>query len=199
MCSVHKKGSKRDVDNYRGITSLCAVSNELVIMEPLLSHCKQLLSDDQHGFISGRSTSTNLLCLTSYVTNSLSDKAQTDVIYTDLSAAFDKRNHTIAVAKLDRLGVGGYLLNWFRSYLTGRLLLVVIGDSRSDSFDATSGIPQGSHLGPLIFLIYFNDVHAVIKGPRFSYADDLKIFLKIRSFHALSCKISWITLLIGVL
>lgn len=111
----------------------------------------------------------------------MTDRAQTDVIYTDLSAAFDKLNHAIAVAKLDRLGVSGNLLSWFRSYITGRQLMVAIGDCRSASFSATSGIPQGSHLGPLIFILYFNDVHLVIEGPRLSYADDLKIFLRICS------------------
>lgn len=108
-------------------------------------------------------------------------KAQTDVIYTDLSAAFDKLNHAIAIAKLERLGINGNLLQWFHSYLTDRHLLVAIGDCHSDTFSASSGIPQGSHLGPLIFLLYFNDVNLALKGPRLSYADDLKIFLRIRS------------------
>lgn len=90
-------------------------------------------------------------------------------------------NHAIAIAKLNRLGICGNLLNWFRSYLTDRQLIVTIGDCQSPSFCASSGIPQGSHLGPLVFLLYFNDVHTVIKGPRLSYADDLKIYLKIRS------------------
>lgn len=150
-------------------------------LKPLLSHCKQHLCPDQHGFTAGRSTATNLLCLTSFITDSMVERSQTDVIYTDLSAAFDKLNHTIAIAKLERLGVCGSLSSWFKTYLTGRLLKVAIGDCRSGSFYATSGIPQGSHLGPLIFLIYFNDVHSAIRSPRLSYADDLKMFLKIHS------------------
>lgn len=109
------------------------------------------------------------------------DRVQTDAIYTDLSAAFDKLDHNIAIAKLDRFGICGNFLRWFRSYLTDRQLKVVIGDCSSDSFHATSGIPQGSHLGPVIFLLYFNDVHYVLKAPRLSYADDLKLFLRIRS------------------
>lgn len=194
MFPVHKKGNKRDVDNYRGITSLSSVSKlvELVIMEPLLSHCKQYLSSDQHGFVSGRSTTTNLLCLTSYVTESMTERAQTDVIYTDLSAAFDKLNHAIAIAKLDRLGVNGNLLRWFRSYLSDRQLMVTVGECQSATYPATSGIPQGSHLGPLIFLLYFNDVNLVLEGPRLSYADDLKIYIRIRSIddcHFLQCQL----------
>lgn len=185
MFPVHKKGSKRDIDNYRGITNLSAVSKlfQLIIMKPLLSHCKHYLSDDQHGFMTGRSTTTNLLCLTSYVMQTMREGLQTDVIYTDLFAAFDKLNHAIAIAKLQRLGVGGSLLDWFRSYLSDRQLIVTLGDVHSSKFPATSGIPQGSHLGPLIFLLYFNDVNSVLEGPRLSYADDLKMFLRIRSIH----------------
>ncbi|KXJ72610.1 hypothetical protein RP20_CCG017595 [Aedes albopictus] len=106
MFPVHKKGRKRDANNYRGITALCAISKlfEIVVMDPLLSHCKHLISNDQHGFTSGRSTNTNLLCFTSYITDSMTAHDQTDAIYTDLSAAFDKLNHDIAIAKLDRLG-----------------------------------------------------------------------------------------------
>lgn len=183
MFPVHKSGNKHDVGNYRGITSLCAVAKlfELVMMEPLLAHCKPYISVDQHGFVTGRSTATNLLCLTSYITESMSKRFQTDVIYTDLTAAFDKLNHNVAIAKLDRLGIHGCFLQWLQSYLTGRHLAVLIGDCYSSSFAATSGIPQGSHLGPMIFLIYFNDVNLVIEGPRLSYADDLKLYLRIRS------------------
>lgn len=185
MFPVHKKGSRRNVDNYRGISSLSAVSKlfELVMMQPLLSHSKQYLSDDQHGFMAGRSTTTNLLCLTSFLTENMAQRMQTDVIYTDLTAAFDKLNHSIAIAKLHRLGVSGNLLHWFRSYLSGRQLMVSIGDCISDTYPASSGIPQGSHLGPLIFLLYFNDVNLVLEVPRLAYADDLKIFLRVQSIN----------------
>ncbi|XP_062542087.1 uncharacterized protein LOC134210083 [Armigeres subalbatus] len=109
MFPAHKKGSKRDINNYRGITSLNAVSKlfELVILEPLEAHCKPFLSNDQHGFTSGRSTATNLLCLTSFITNSMVQRAQTDVIYTDLAAAFDKVNHDIAIAKMNKFSING--------------------------------------------------------------------------------------------
>lgn len=150
-------------------------------MKPMLFHCKHYISEDQHGFVSGRSTTTNLLCLTSHIADSFAGRAQTDVIYTDLTAAFDKINHAITVAKLERLGVGGLMLRWFSSYLTDRRLTVELAGFSSESFTATSGVPQGSHLGPLIFLLYFNDVNTVIKGPRLSYADDLKLFLRVRT------------------
>lgn len=150
-------------------------------MEPLIAHCKQFISNEQHGFIPGRSTTTNLLSLTSHVSDSFTERVQTDVIYTDLTAAFDKINHLITIAKLERLGISGLMLRWFKSYLTERQLTVGLEGHFSETFTATSGIPQGSHLGPVIFLLYFDDVNYVIKGPRLSYADDLKMYLRVRS------------------
>ncbi|XP_062539101.1 uncharacterized protein LOC134207392 [Armigeres subalbatus] len=110
-----------------GVPSMILKKNITCLLEPLLQYLyqyQQYLCADQHGFTAGRSTSTNLLCLTSYVTDRMIAGLQTDVIYTELSVAFDKLNHKIAIAKLDRLEVGGNLLDWFRSYLTGRQLVV---------------------------------------------------------------------------
>ncbi|XP_055528104.1 uncharacterized protein LOC129720641 [Wyeomyia smithii] len=99
MFPVHKKGNKNDVSNYRGITSLCAVAKlfELVIMEPLLAHCKAFISTDQHGFTAGRSTTTNLLCLTSYISDSMAKRAQTDgrANSVELRFAFTNANNRI--------------------------------------------------------------------------------------------------------
>ena len=183
MFPVHKKGDRTNIDNYRGISALCAVSKlfELVVIDPIFAHCRQELSSDQHGFYPKRSTATNLLCFTEFVINSFDNRSQTDAVYTDLSAAFDKINHSIAIAKLEMLGFSGSLLTWFRSYLSGRSLRVKIEDALSDSIDATSGIAQGSHLGPLVFLFYFNDVNFTLVGPHLAYADDLKLFAEINS------------------
>ena len=183
MFPVHKKGDKKLIDNYRGITCLCAVAKlfEAVIMEPFSNYCKLYTAETQHGFVPKRSTATNLLSFSTFLMDTMSHGFQTDAIYMDLSAAFDKINHAITVAKLERLGVGANVLSWFRSYLSNRCLEVKIGSCTSEKFTADSGIPQGSHLGPLIFLLYFNDVNGYIEGPRLSFADDLKIFSVIRS------------------
>lgn len=180
---VFKKGDRTMIDNYRGISALCAISKllELVVMGPFVAHCRTFLANAQHGFIPKRSTATNLLSLTSYVMDSFNNRSQTDVVYTDLSAAFDKINHQIAVAKLDRVGFFGPLLKWFESYLVGRTLRVKIGDAVSDSFPATSGIGQGGHLGPAVFLVYFNDAPNQLDCPYLVFADDLKIFRRIDS------------------
>ena len=182
MFPVFKKGDRANVDNYRGISALCATSKlfELVVMKPIFSHCQFSIAEEQHGFLPKRSCATNLLCFTSYINDSFIERNQTDAIYTDLSAAFDKVNHRIAAAKLDRYGFSGNLLSWLMSYLSGRTINVKIGDEISDSFSATSGIAQGSHLGPLLFLLYFNDVNHSLKCPRLSFADDLKLFNKVQ-------------------
>lgn len=179
--NMYEKGDKRNADNYRGISALCATSKlfELAVMDPVFFFCKNLISDDQHGFMPSRSTTTNLLTFTTFVTDSFTAKSQTDAVYTDLSAAFDKLNHSIAIAKLERMGIGGVLLRWFQSYLTGRKISVKIGDWLSAVFEAFSGIAQGSHLGPLVFLLYYNDCIHSISVPRLSYADDMKIYCRI--------------------
>ncbi|XP_055527389.1 uncharacterized protein LOC129720004 [Wyeomyia smithii] len=130
---------------------------------------------------SKRSCATNLLCLTSFVFASFVHRHQTDVIYTDLSAAFDKVNHRITVAKLDRYGFSVNLLCWLESYLLGRTLRVKIGDEISQPFVATSGIALGSHLGPLVFLLYLHDVYHSLKCPRLAFADNLKLLTESRT------------------
>ncbi|XP_055603844.1 uncharacterized protein LOC129752075 [Uranotaenia lowii] len=107
-------GDRRNVNNYRGISALCAIAKlfELVVLDPFFSYCNFYFSNEQHGFMPKRSTTTNLLTFTSSVQDSFTKGSQTDVIYTDLTAAFDKVNHKIAIAKLDRIGICGSLLEW---------------------------------------------------------------------------------------
>ena len=112
-----------------------------------------------------RSTTSNLLEFTSYVIYAFSEGIHTDAIYTDLSAEFDKINHNITIAKLRKLGFDGLLLKWLESYLINRIHKVRVSDHESDAFVANSGVPQGNHLGPLIFLLYFNHVNHVLTGP----------------------------------
>lgn len=111
------------------------------------------------------------------------DGGQVDTIYTDFSKAFDMVDHGLLVLKLRRMGIGGTLLKWFVSYITDRSQHVVIGTTKSFRMTPTSGIPQGSLLGPLLFLIFVNDIADLFDSKCLQLADDLKIFRKIDSVN----------------
>lgn len=182
---VHKKGSKRDIRNYRGIAALCAVSKlfEVIVLDFIKFNCCDYIAQEQHGFMAKRSTCSNLVTYSSFLLRTMQQRKQIDALYTDLSAAFDKLNHRIAVAKFERLGFNGSLLSWIRSYLTGREMCVKVGDVISAIFAVFSGVPQGSHLGPLLYLLYMNDVHLLLDCNKLSYADDIKLYTVIEKVN----------------
>lgn len=184
MFPVFKSGDKHSVKNYRGITSLSAGSKlfEIVVNKALLDAAKGYISADQHGFVPGRSVVTNLLSFTSSCINNLERKLQVDAVYTDLKAAFDRIDHNILLAKFKRLGATERLTQWLRSYLTDRVLSVTVGSCTSLPFLNSSGVPQGSNLGPSLFLVSYNDAPLAL-GPDscLVYADDLKLYSTIRT------------------
>lgn len=181
---VFKAGDKSTVTNYRPISLLCHFNKiqEKIIHKTIFSAIEKLLITQQHGFIKGRSVESNLLTYTNFILNAMNNKLQVDAIYTDLSKAFDKIDHSILLHKLKNLGIQGDLLRWMESYLSNRSQIVTVNGYSSDRTIVTSGVPQGSHLGPLFFIIFINDVYKCFPECGFIlYADDLKIFRSIGS------------------
>ena len=151
---------------------------EVGIKDALLTHMNSsgLLNDSQHGFLKNKSTTTHLLecCLDWNV--ALRAKSAVDVIYLDFAKAFDSVVHTKLIAKLSCYGINEMLVKWIESFLVGRYQFVRIGLSTSNSCLALSGVPQGSVLGPVLFVIYVNDIPRPHGVSVKLFADDTKLY-----------------------
>lgn len=177
------KGDKSSVTSYRPISIQPVVSKlfEKIVNEALRKHLKLLICDEQHGFVPMRSTATNLVSYSDFITKAFDEGVQVHTIYTDFHKAFDCVSHKLLLYKMSNLfGIQGADLLWFNSYLSDRQQRVVMGGIESDWVSVPSGVPQGSILGPSLFIMYINDLPSQL---RFSdcmlYADDVKIYKRI--------------------
>jgi len=183
VCPIHKSGGKNDIANYRPVSILSAIPKlfEHCIETVLSDVFGKIVVDQQHGFTSGRSVDTNLFCFTNFINDSFEKGNETHAIYTDFSKAFDKVNHSILLSKLNSYGISGKLLSWINSYLLDRRQQVKIDGHLSKQFVVTSGVPQGSHLGPLLFNLFINDLSSLLSSHSLMFADDMKIFCEVSS------------------
>ena len=178
---VHKKG-----DRYRPISLTSIV---VKVMERII--CKQLtdaleksdhLSYTQFGFRAQCSTVSLLLSAVHDWSICLELRNSVHCVFLDFAKAFDFVAHEHLLIKLQRLGIDGRLLEWIRSFLTHRLQWVVVNGTYSDWLSVRSGVPQGSVLGPLLFLLYIDDMHRVVKHSKLKlYADDVALYREIKS------------------
>jgi hypothetical protein len=141
----------------------------------MYSHVSHKIVPEQHGFIKDRYTVTNLVDFTQFVSKALDKRLQVAVIYTDLSKAFDRVNHCILLSKLRTCGLCDKLIMLVKALLIGRAQFVEYGGLKSNTYDTLSGVTQGSNSGPLLFLLFYNDIVKDINCKVFIYADDLKI------------------------
>lgn len=171
------------MENYRPIAILNNFSKifEQVIYQSILYNVRPYISDHQHGFLPGRSTVSNLATLSQDISEILDKRGQVDVIYTDFSKAFDTLPHDLLLEKLSSMGAAPSVIKLFRSYLSHRLNYVHYNGFRSCEFITTSGVPQGSNLGPLLFIVFVNDLLLSFSVSALAYADDLKLYSKISS------------------
>lgn len=187
---IFKTGDATIPSNYRPISTLSVFTKilEKLLVSRLIGFFDQnnVLYKMQYGFRRGCSTSTAIIELVDYVVSKLEAKDIVGALFLDLQKAFDTLNHNILLNKLERYGIRGIARSVIESYLSNRKQYVAIGNAKSSMKDINIGVPQGSNIGPLLFLIYINDLGSIaLKGVPRLFADDTAIFYPNRSARSI--------------
>ena len=174
---IHKKGSVHLPENYRPVSLTCILCKlyETILREHILPYVFGIITDKQHGFVSGKSCLSNLLETLDRANEYMAEGHCTDILYFDFSKAFDTVSHYRLLVKLEAMGFSNNMLNIIKNFLGDRFMNVKVGDAVSKAKPVTSGVPQGSVLGPLLFLLFVNDLPNCIKNEIRIFADDVKM------------------------
>ena len=179
---IFKKGNQSAPNNYRPVSFTCILCKllEKIVRKKIIEHLEtnNLISSKQHGFVTGRSCVTQLLDVLDTWTKALDEGGSIDAIYMDYQKAFDSVPHRRLISKVKAHGIDGNILQWISDFLHNRSQRVVINGTASSEKTVTSGIPQGSVLGPLLFVLYINDLPSCVQSDIRLFADDTKVFTR---------------------
>ena len=185
---IHKGGKKSKLkpENYRpvSLTSHIMKIYERVITKNIIKHLatNRLFNKDQHGFVPGKSTQTQLLIYYEDIYESLLEGVRIDTVFLDFARAFDKVNHKILMEKIINHKIKGKIAKWLKEFLTNRKFKVVANNSMSEEEDVTSGVPQGTVLAAILFIIMISDINEKIKEAIVRcFADDTRVSMRIRN------------------
>ena len=184
VCAIFKKGDRHDANNYRpvSLTSVCSKLLEHIIHKHMIIHFDQheILTERNHGFRKQYSCETQLITTIDDLTRSYDSKTQVDIAVLDFSKAFDKVPHRELLHKLRSYGIDGNIARWIESFLCQRTMRVVVEGTASHKIKVTSGVPQGTVLGPLLFLCHINDLPSTVNSQVRLFADDCLVYREIK-------------------
>ena len=183
ITALYKKGNKQDPANYRpvSLTSIICKTMEHIMFSAIANHLEdnKILTFRQHGFRPGFSCVTQLITAVHDWASILEERGQCDVVLLDFSKAFDLVSHARLYIKLKNYGINGNTLSWIKAFLANRKQVVVVNGTSSQPANVTSGVPQGTVLGPLLFLIYINDIAKEIASDIRLFADDSILYRQV--------------------